>query len=1005
MTRRLHFLALAPAVALAVLAPLSRPAAGQGIVPGVPGTRATANGTTRSADGRPGAGYWQQRVDYDVAARLEPEARRLTATARVVYHNHSPDTLRVLWWHLYQNVYRPDSEVRRRGQSGRLGPATDGITVHRVAAAGVALPTEVEGTLMRTPLAVPLGPGETLAIDVSWEYDVPRSPTMRTGSSGADFGMAQWYPQIAAYDDQRGWDTTPYLGYEFYLEYGDWDVRLTVPAPYVVAATGVLQDEGGVLTPEQSARLRAIARDTIVGILPASETGDARASLEGERTWRFLADDVRDFAWAASPDFVWDATRTGPLPDNPGGAVIHSFYKPPEAATWRNGAEWARFCIELFSAGFGGYVYPQATVVSGPVRGMEYPMLVFTGPHDPVTHSDFLVLAHELGHEWFPMMVGSHETAYPWMDEGLATLLETMAISARLGGAIIEDLPGPLDALVPPIDHRRVYQQVVIETSRADAEVSLQTHSHDAGAGYSEMAYMKPGAVYWMLRDVLGPELFERAMQEYYRRWRFRHPYPDDFFNTIEDVAERDLDWFWNQWFRQTWTLDIGIEDVVQRQADSGWNASIELVNEGRAVMPFLLRLELADGSVRDVRVSETVWATGSHHVERVSGLPARVRVAGVDPELALVDVDRLDNRWPRARITADWRPQIVMDVLPPLDAYRFGFRPSIWYTEVDGPELGVATTGSWLATRYRLSGLVSVGLRNGVVDGRLGWSHPLREGAHPIRGSIGGFRIDGRAGGEARLSFGDPPALLAFGASRPSTRTTLALRGIDLQDASYVRRADEWQDGFVFAGVARVSSVRSLVGGQGRLSAELELSAPGSDFGYGKALLEGRFYRWFGVAGLLGRVVAGYADGDVPAQTAFYLAQASPWERYAWPLMRSRNVVDEIGLDDELLLPGGGNVIGAPIGARGSRLGAVNVSLLRGRYELFADAGDVWSAGRLDLDRWIADAGFAITLSPPGLPGLSLDDWALSFRAPVWTSEDGWDWRWRLALGRRLGR
>lgn len=1005
MTRTLSCRAAsALAVACALLVP-PREAAAQGIVAGEPGTRATATGPTRLPTGRPGPGYWQQRVDYTVDARLEPDAHRVSATATIVYHNNSPDTLREIWWHLYQNIFRADAEARQSPQASRLAAPTEGITVHRVEAAGSELAPDVRGTLMRTALARALPPGESLELRVSWEYDVPRTPGLRTGSRGDDFGIAQWYPQIAVYDDQRGWDTTPYLGYEFYLEYGDWDARLTVPARYVVAATGVLQEEGEALTPEQWSRLRAVSRDTIVAIISADEAGAARAELDGERMWRFRARDVRDFVWAASPEFVWDATHTAPLPDNPDGAVIHSFYKAAQAETWRNGAEWARWSIEFFSERFGGYVYPQATVVSGPVSGMEYPMLVFTGGHDPVTHSDFIVLAHELGHEWFPMMIGSHETAYPWMDEGFATLLEMMALEERLGGEMIEDLPGPLDALVPPIVERLVYQQIVIETARADAEVNLQTHSNEAGAGYGEMAYMKPGTVYWMLRDLLGAETFERAMEEYHERWLFRHPYPADFFATIEDVAGRDLDWFWNQWFFQTWTFDVGIDDVAQHRTDDGWTATVELENEGRAKMPFTLRLTLDDGSVRDVRVPETVWATGSGHEETIARLPARVRVADIDPELALVDVDRLDNRWPRARVTADWRPQFVMDVVPPLNAYRFGFRPSVWYTEVDGAELGIATTGSWLASRYRLSGLVSVGLRNGVVDGRLGWSHPVREGRRPIRAAIEGFRIDGRAGGEARLTFGDAPAVLAIGATQPATRATLALRGVDLQDASHLRRVDEWQEGLLLAGVARASVGRTNRRLSTRLIGELEIAAPGSDFSYQKAMLEARLGRSIGVAGLSLRLVGGYADGEVPAQTAFHLAQATPWERFGWPLMRSRNVIDEIGLDDELLLPGGGNVIAAPLLARGTRLAAANLGLIRGPFELFADAGDAWTSGGLDLERWVADAGVAVTLGLPTVPGIAgLDRWAASFRAPLWTSEDGWDWRWRLALGRRWG-
>ncbi|HEV2129663.1 MAG TPA: M1 family metallopeptidase, partial [Longimicrobiaceae bacterium] len=616
-------------------------------------TAVQAQGAVRLPDGRPGLGYWQQQVDYSVEARLEPAVRRLTGRARITYHNASPDTLRELHWHLYQNIFRADSRAGGAEQIlGRRMTATRGITVHRVAAAGQPLDREIAGTLMRTPLREPLLPRDSLVLQVEWEYEVPPIPSLRTGSRGEDFGMAQWYPQIAVYDDRHGWNDTPYLGTgEFYLEYGRWDARITVPSDYIVAATGTLRNPEQLLTPAQLRRLREVSRGRVTQVVTAAEIGTRGVSHPAERTWHFTARDVRDFAWAASPNFVWDATRTAPLPLQPTGVWIHSFYRADEARDYHWSAAVARQAIEYWSRRFGPYLYPQATVVSGPVEGMEYPMLAFGGPGSRVENQPLMVIVHELAHQWYPMMLGTHETRYPAMDEGMTTFITSLALEELFGRNTFWSprLPYFARGILGRGDERRILQAAYLLDAGGDSDFPLLTHAHELNEWQLGLqVYVKTASVLFMLQDLLGEETFHRAMHVYHERWRFKHPYPEDFFRTVEDVAGRDLGWFWQPWFRGTATLDLALRDISQEQQADGWRAQLTLENRGEAIMPATLRLTLRDGSVRDLRVPETVWMNGDRtHAAEITDLPARVRSAEIDPARILADVRRSNNVWP----------------------------------------------------------------------------------------------------------------------------------------------------------------------------------------------------------------------------------------------------------------------------------------------------------------------------------------------------------------------
>src|SRR5438874_1915870 len=389
----------------------------------------------REGSGRPGPRYWQQRADYTIRATLDTATHTIAGSETLRYVNNSPDTLRYLWLQLDQNIYKANSrgaalnptDARFAGRGFEGGYTIDYVrAVRRVgqAAGRIPLATSGNGTMLRVDLERPLAPGGRAELELAYRFEVPEHGSDRMGreqfAGGWLYEVAQWYPQVAVYDDVRGWNTEQYLGQgEFYLEYGDFDVSITVPRSFVVASTGTLTNAVEVLTVNQRARLARAARsDTTVAIIPKPEVGQPFSRPAGPRptlTWHFTAKNVRDVAWAAAANFIWDASGYD-------GILIQSFYPPEANADWARSTQYARHSIKHYSEKWFPYPYPTAINVAGPVGGMEYPMIVFCG-HRRSRQGLFGVTTHELGHQWFPMVVGSNERLYAWMDEGFNTFI------------------------------------------------------------------------------------------------------------------------------------------------------------------------------------------------------------------------------------------------------------------------------------------------------------------------------------------------------------------------------------------------------------------------------------------------------------------------------------------------------------------------------------------------------------------------------------------------------
>jgi len=591
----------------------------------------------RAADGRPGPRYWQQRVDYTIQAALDTVRHGLQGRATVRYTNRSPASLPYIWFHVEQNICSPGSLTNQLDQPPLvfLGSVFDfsckgfagGVELEYVRSSGRTLSYTMRGTTMRVDLPRPLPPGGVVDIEIGWHFLIPPYGAGRMGRDGLLYEIAQWYPRVAVYDDVRGWNHEPYIGAgEFYLEYGSFDVALTVPASFIVAATGHLRNPLEVLTRTQRARLRAArTSDTAVAIITAAEAGDparTRPVTRGTLTWRFHADSVRDFAFAAAPSFRWDASGWR-------GILVHTYYRP-EATLWVEANRMVREALRYFSEQWFPYPYPHISSIEGPIEGMEYPMITFD-PAGPVRTDLQWVLAHELGHQWFPMVVGSNERLYPWMDEGFNTFID-LANAARYFagtgyGDSIESNPLRLypDHAVPGLEQPLITRPV---------------ESRDL----FWTGYQKPALMLSLLREeVLGPERFDPAFRAYIRAWAWKHPTPADFFRIMRDQSGMDLDWFWRGWIYTTARLDQAVDSVRQ----DGERANVYLSNRGTMVMPVRLTVTFADGGTEEARLPVEMWNLGSRFMYRARR-PGTVVQAELDLGGRLPDTDRSNNRWPR---------------------------------------------------------------------------------------------------------------------------------------------------------------------------------------------------------------------------------------------------------------------------------------------------------------------------------------------------------------------
>ena len=603
----------------------------------------------RSGSGAPGPRYWQQRADYDLKATLDTAGKALRGELTLRYTNNSPDTLHFIWFQVEQNAFKSNSlnsyvfpaDSRFGARNFEGGDAIDRF--EQVAANGKgarhALKLRTEGTVMKADLAEPLAPGKTATISAAWHFNIPEHGADRMGRDGALYELAQWYPRVNVYDDIRGWNTEPYLGQgEFYLEYGDYTLEVTVPAGYIVAATGALQNSRDVLTPTQITRLSQAAKsDSVVHIVTQQDltSGAARPRKTGTMTWRFTAKDVRDVVFAASPDYLWDASSWK-------GILANAYYRPSAIDTWKDGADMSRMSIMEYSERWFQYPYPQITAVEGPISGMEYPMVAMEAKSND-KYELYNVVTHEIGHMWFPMIVGSNERMHMWQDEGFNTFINTFSEARRY--------PEKGDQMSRAGDERALVTQYMEHNVDEPLEINPDRINPQL---LGENAYVKTSVALQQLRqEILGPAAFDDAFRTYIQRWAFKHPSPTDFFRTMEDVSGKRLDWYFREWFLENQHFDPAIDSVVTAQHGDSMLVGVLYANHARGVEPIRARFTFSDGSTQDFNYPAEVWSTNTRLYPREYAFVGKklVRIE-LDPDKRLVDVDRGNNSWPAQRVT-----------------------------------------------------------------------------------------------------------------------------------------------------------------------------------------------------------------------------------------------------------------------------------------------------------------------------------------------------------------
>jgi len=605
----------------------------------------TQTGTeTRSASGQPGHAYWQNSADYHLRVSLDETKNEITGTADITYTNNSPDKLGFLWLQLDQNLFAKDSRgnavVPMTGsRNGAHGEELDGgYRIKSVKLAGKDVHYTITDTRMQIDLPSELkARGGVARITIEYSFVSPQYGSDRMGiqdtKNGKVFTVAQWYPRMCVYDDVMGWNTLPYLGAsEFYLEYGNITADITVPASHYVVASGELLNAKQVYSREENSRWQqARNSDKTVMIRPESEIGKNTAA--GTKTWKFKMSQTRDFAWASSAAFILDAARIN-LPEGKKSLAISAY--PAESAgdkAWGRSTEYTKAAIEHYSAKWYSYTYPAATNVAGNEGGMEYPGIVFCHMNSKGAEL-WGVTDHEFGHNWFPMIVGSNERLFAWMDEGFNSFINELSTEAFNKGEYYQK--------------KNVTQMAPFLMNDLFEPIMTGADNMKEGS-IGVLAYFKPELGLGVLREsILGPEKFDKAFRTYIDRWAFKHPTPWDFFHTMENVSGEELNWFWRGWFFNKWKIDQAVKEVKYVNGDFKNGALITVENIGQLPMPTTVQIRFKDGTEQTATLPIEVWKRNKEWTLKTD-TNKEIDQVKLDPKSQIPDVNITNNTWTSA--------------------------------------------------------------------------------------------------------------------------------------------------------------------------------------------------------------------------------------------------------------------------------------------------------------------------------------------------------------------
>ncbi|HEY1871156.1 MAG TPA: M1 family metallopeptidase [Chitinophagaceae bacterium] len=605
----------------------------------------TSNGT-RSGSGKPGEQYWQNRADYLIKASLNEGSADTTVTGEVLinYTNNSPDKLDYLWLQLDQNLFEPGSRgAATTPVSGDRfdvrGFSRGGYHIKSVSVIYKGQTYSVEPVItdarMQVRLHTPVNAkGDKIQVKIDYNFSVPFYGADRMGrklfKDGYVYEIAQWYPRMCVYDDVEGWNTLPYMGLgEFYCDYGDFDYYVTAPADMIVVGSGDLQNPTQVLTATQQNRLAQARKSdsTVMIIKPEEVTAASTHPFKGTLTWHFKMQNSRDVSWAASKAFTWDAAKVN-LPSGRKALAMSAY--PAESAgkgSWGRSTEYLKNSIEIYSKAYFEYPWNSATSVAGVALGMEYPGIIFC-LNNLKNKGLWGDVTHEIGHNWFPMIVGSNERKYMWMDEGFNTFINEYATNVFNNG-----------------EYRDTSKQAQrISRSFRNSHDPLMTAPEAIGLNDYGQYYNKTALGLDMLRNVvIGKDRFDFAFREYVKHWAFKHPLPYDFFRAMNDASGEDLNWFWKPWFFTTWKLDQAVQSVKYVKDNPSNGALITLVNKEKMAMPVDLKISQDNGKTESIHLPVNIWQRGATWTFLYSSTSA-IKNIEIDPERELPDVNRNNN-------------------------------------------------------------------------------------------------------------------------------------------------------------------------------------------------------------------------------------------------------------------------------------------------------------------------------------------------------------------------
>ncbi|MGN6340444.1 MAG: M1 family metallopeptidase [Ginsengibacter sp.] len=610
----------------------------------------TQQGTEfRSANGAPGPKYWQNVASYTIHATLDEKDTALKGNVAINYTNNSPDELKYLWLQLDQNLFEPDS----RGAATTLvsgdrfdvkGYKKGGYHIGAVSVIYKGKSYKIEPVItdtrmqLRLPFAVKPH-GDKIVIKVNYWFSIPEYGADRMGrlytKNGVIYQLAQWYPRMCVFDAVSGWNTLPYMGLgEFYCEYGDFDYYVTVPADMIVAGSGELQNSAEVLTPLEIKRLNeARHSDSTVFIVKEDEIGlpSTRPTQKGMLTWHFKMHNTRDVSWTASKAFIWDAARVN-FPSGRKGIAMAVY--PVESKgydRYGRSTQYLKQSIEFYSKTYYEYPWNSAVVVAGVALGMEYPGIVFCS-YKIGKASLWHDVTHEIGHNWFPMIVGSNERSFMWMDEGLNTFINGYASNAFNKG-----------------EYGDTTNTFILRMARVMkfAKDPLMTPPESMGLGDYGQYYSKTAVALNVLRNsVIGADRFDFAFKTYINRWAFKHPQPIDFFRTMNDAAGENLNWFWKEWFYKTWKLDQAVKDVKYVKDKPAEGALITITNLQKMALPVVVKITEENGNSQLLNLPVNVWQRGADWTFKCN-TNSKITSVVLDPDEVLPDIDRKNNKWP----------------------------------------------------------------------------------------------------------------------------------------------------------------------------------------------------------------------------------------------------------------------------------------------------------------------------------------------------------------------